>query len=298
MSDPVFHGVRLSHPEKVLYPEQGITKLALAEYYDAVADWMLPHVVNRPISLVRCPAGRAKKCFFQRHAGSGVPPQLSEVPIAGFGEDQAFLFIRNVSGLLALVQMGVLEMHPWGSRIDKPMKPDRVIFDLDPGARLRFADVVAAAKELRALLKELQLVSFLKTTGGKGLHIVVPIARRYAWPDVKSFAKRVGELMTDKSPERYLTRISIAERRGKIFIDYLRNDPTSTAVGPYSTRAREGAPVATPLAWDELTPKLDPKAFDISAVPKRLAKLRSDPWAGIAKLAQKLPSLTDSRSGH
>jgi bifunctional non-homologous end joining protein LigD len=291
MSDPVFHGVTLSHPEKVLYPGQGITKRALAKYYEAVAEWMLPHVVNRPISLVRCPAGRAKKCFFQRHAGSGVPPQLSEVPIEGFGEDEAFLFIKNVSGLMALVQMGVLEMHPWGSRVDNPMRPDRMVLDLDPGEGLAFREVVNAAKELRAFLEELGLVSFLKTTGGKGLHIVVPIARRTSWSEVKTFARRVGELMTEKSPERYLTRISIAERRGKIFIDYLRNDPTSTAVGPYSTRAREGAPVATPLAWGELTPKLDPKAFDISSVPKRLAKLRSDSWEGIAKLAQKLPAL-------
>jgi len=292
MSDAVFHGVTLSHPEKVLYPEQGITKRGLAEYYHSVADWILPHMMKRPISLVRCPAGRAKKCFFQRHAGSGVPPQISEVSIEGFGASQAFLFIKNVAGLMALVQMGVLEIHPWGSRVDNPMKPDRVIFDLDPGAGLAFADVVVAAKELRAFLKELGLVSFLKTTGGKGLHIVVPIARRTSWPEVKMFAKRVGELMTRRAPERYLTRISIAERRGKIFIDYLRNDPTSTAVGPYSTRARESAPVATPLAWDELTPKLDPKAFDINSVPKRLVKLKSDPWESIAKLAQKLPSLT------
>ena len=295
MSETAFHGVRLSHPEKVLYPEQGITKRALAEYHEAVAKWMLPHVVNRPISLVRCPAGRAKKCFFQRHAGSGVPPQLSQVPIEGFGEDQAFLYIRNVAGLMALVQMGVLEMHPWGSRIDKPEKPDRVIFDLDPGAGLSFVDVIAAAKELHAFLKQLGLVSFVKTTGGKGLHIVVPTARRSSWPQVKAFAKGVSELMTQEAPERYLTRISIAERRGKIFIDYLRNDPTSTAVGPYSTRAREGAPVATPLAWEELTPKLDPHAFDIRSLPKRLARLHSDPWAGMASLAQKLPKLPDSQ---
>lgn len=249
MADPILHGVRLSHPEKVLYPEQGITKLALANYYDAVAAWMLPHVVQRPISLVRCPAGRAKKCFFQRHAGSGVPPQVGEVDIAGFEESGAYLYIRDTAGLIAMVQMGVLEMHPWGSRVDRPERPDRVVFDLDPGAGLAFADVVGAAKEVRAVLAELGLTSFLKTTGGKGLHIVVPIARRYSWPEVKAFAKRVGELMAQASPDRYLTRISIAERRGKIFIDYLRNDPTSTAVGPYSTRAREGAPVATPLAW-------------------------------------------------
>src|SRR3954464_15130114 len=198
MSDPVFHGVPLSSPEKVLYPEQGITKRALAEYYDAVAEWMLPHVANRPISLVRCPAGRAKKCFFQRHAGSGVPPPPSGVPIEGFGEEEAFLFIRNVAGLMALVQMGVLEMHPWGSRVDNPMRPDRVIFDLDPGEGLAFSEVVKAVKELRVFLEELGLVSFLKTTGGKGLHVVVPIARRTSWPEVKGFAKRVGELMTEK----------------------------------------------------------------------------------------------------
>ncbi|HEY4116049.1 MAG TPA: non-homologous end-joining DNA ligase [Rhizomicrobium sp.] len=290
MSEAILEGVRLSHPDKVLYPEQGITKQALAEYYLAVAEWMLPHVVNRPISLVRCPAGRAKKCFFQRHAGSGVPPQLGEVPIEGFGEEQAFLYIKNVSGLMALVQMGVLEIHPWGSRIDNPMKPDRVIFDLDPGAGLAFAEVVEAAKEVRAFLKRIKLESFAKTTGGKGLHVVVPIARRYSWGEVKTFAKTVAEKMAETSPDRYLTRISIAERKGKIFIDYLRNDPTSTAVGPYSTRAREGAPVATPLAWREVTAKLDPHAFDIHSVPKRLAKLRSDPWEGSAKLTQKLPS--------
>ena len=294
MADPILHGVRLSHPEKVLYPEQGITKLALANYYDAVAAWMLPHVVQRPISLVRCPAGRAKKCFFQRHAGSGVPPQVGEVDIAGFEESGAYLYIRDTAGLIAMVQMGVLEMHPWGSRVDRPERPDRVVFDLDPGAGLAFADVVGAAKEVRAVLAELGLTSFLKTTGGKGLHIVVPIARRYSWPEVKAFAKRVGELMAQASPDRYLTRISIAERRGKIFIDYLRNDPTSTAVGPYSTRAREGAPVATPLAWEEATPKLDPAAFGIDSVPKRLAKLKADPWEAMGALAQKLPKLPQS----
>jgi bifunctional non-homologous end joining protein LigD len=291
MSEAILEGVRLSHPDKVLYPEQGITKQALAEYYQAVADWLLPHVVNRPISLVRCPAGRAKKCFFQRHAGSGVPPQLGEVPVEGFGEGQAFLYVKNVSGLMALVQMGVLEIHPWGSRIDNPMKPDRVIFDLDPGAGLAFADVVEAAKEVCAFLKRIKLESFAKTTGGKGLHVVVPIARRYSWGEVKTFAKTVAEKMAETSPDLYLTRISIAERKGKIFIDYLRNDPTSTAVGPYSTRAREGAPVATPLAWREVTAKLEPRAFDIRSVPKRLAKLHSDPWDGINKLAQKLPAL-------
>ena len=291
-AEAIIAGVRLSNPDKVLYPEQGITKGALAAYYDAVAEWMMPHVKNRPISLVRCPMGRAKKCFFQRHAGSGVPDQIKEVEISGFEESGAYLYFSDKSGLIALVQMGVLEMHPWGSRVDRPERPDRLIFDLDPGEGLAFRDVVAAAIETRKFLEKLGLTSFVKTTGGKGLHVVLPMARRYSWQDAKAFAKAAAELMAAREPQRYLTRISIAERRGRIFIDYLRNDPTSTAVAPYSTRAREGAPVATPLFWDEVTPKLDARSFDTISVPKRLAKLNEDPWAAMVSLHQALPSLT------
>jgi len=284
-------GVRVTNPEKVLYPEQGLTKRGLAEYYDAVAGWILPHVRNRPISLVRCPMGRAKKCFFQRHAGSGVPPQIREVKIPGFEESGAYLYISGKSGLIALVQMGVLEMHPWGSRTDRPERPDRLIFDLDPGEGSSFRDIAAAAIETRKFLEALSLTSFVKTTGGKGLHLVVPIARRYSWSQAKAFAKAAAERMAAREPQRYLTRISKAERRGRIFIDYLRNDPTSTAVAPYSTRAREGAPVATPLFWREVTAKLDPSSFDTVSVPIRLARLKEDPWAEISSMAQQLPSL-------
>lgn len=281
-----FDGVRLSHPEKVLYPEQGITKRALADYYHMVADWILPHVARRPISLVRCPAGRQKKCFFQRHAGSGVPAELSEIAIAGF--EEPYLYIRDEPGLIALVQMGVLEIHPWGALIDRPDRPDRVIFDLDPGEGLGFADVVKAAREVRDTLKRRDLQSFVKTTGGKGLHVVVPIARRHGWADVKRWAKAVATGMAADAPQRYLTRIAKAERKGRIFLDYLRNDPTSTAVAPYSTRARAGAPVATPLHWDELTARLDPTVFTIATVPQRLARLGKDPWREMASLRQPL----------
>jgi bifunctional non-homologous end joining protein LigD len=290
-SDVVIDGVSITSPDKVLYPEQAITKRALAEYYDAVSPWMLPHVRSRPISLVRCPMGRQKKCFFQRHAGSGIPPQIKEVAIPGFEESGAYLYLTAKAGLIALVQMGVLEIHPWGSRVDRPERPDRLIFDLDPGEGLGFPDVVAGARELRQFLEQLGLTSFLKTTGGKGLHIIVPMARRYDWPQAKAFAKLAAERLAAQAPDRYLTRISKAERRGRIFIDYLRNDPTSTAVGPYSTRAREGAPVAIPLFWDELSPKLDPRAFAINTVPKRLRTLRDDPWAQMGRLNQSLPAL-------
>jgi bifunctional non-homologous end joining protein LigD len=283
-------GVRLTSPEKILYPEQGITKLELAEYYVAVADWMLPHVARRPITLVRCPTGRQKKCFYQRHAGSGVPPELSEVEISGFEESGAYLYIKDVKGLVALVQMGVLEIHPWNALADRPERPDRIVFDLDPGEDLAFADVVAGAHEVRARLTALGLVTFAKTTGGKGLHVVAPIERRAEWPDVKRFARTLAESIAADAPTRYLTRISKAERRGRIFIDYLRNDPTSTAVAPYSTRSREGAPVATPVSWEEVGPGLDPKRFTIRTVPERLRGLNADPWAEIGKVRQRLPA--------
>ena len=279
-------GVRLTHPEKVLYPEQGITKQDLADYYLAVADRMLPHVARRPLTLVRCPAGSEKKCFYQRHAGSGVPDELGEVPIAGFAEP--YLYIKDTAGLIALVQMGVLEIHPWGARIDRPDRPDRIVFDLDPGEGLDFAAVTAAALEVRARLEGLGLAAFAKTTGGKGMHVVVPIVRRHTWPAVKAFAKATAEAMAADAPERFLTRIAKAARKGRIFIDYLRNDPTSTAVAPYSTRARAGAPVAMPLAWDEVTPKLDPTEFTIAQARRRIARTR-DPWAEIDKHASALP---------
>jgi DNA ligase D len=283
-------GVRLTSPDKVLYPEQGTTKRDLAEYYVAVADAILPHVARRPITLVRCPTGRQKKCFYQRHAGSGVPPELGEVEISGFEESGAYLYIKDVKGLVAMVQMGVLEMHPWGARIDRPERAERMIFDLDPGEGLGFADVIPAAQEVRAVLNDLGLVSFVKTTGGKGLHVVVPLERRHDWRDVKAFAKRTAETLAARAPDRFLIRISKAERRGRIFIDYLRNDPTSTAVAPYSTRARAGAPVAMPVAWDELSPALDPASFNINTVPGRLRERGADPWAEIGKVRQRLPS--------
>jgi bifunctional non-homologous end joining protein LigD len=288
MTERIVEGVRLSNPDKILYPEQGITKGELADYYVAVAERMLPHVSNRPITMVRCPTGQEKNCFYQRHAGSGVPEQLRQVKVPGF--DDPYLYIEDLPGLIAMVQMGVLEMHPWGVTVEHPDKPDRIIFDLDPDEGLGFADVIAAALEVRERLEALGLTSFVKTTGGKGLHVVVPIEPVTAWPAAKAFAKNLSAQMAADSPERYLTRISKAERAGRIFIDYLRNDPTSTAVGAYSTRSRPGAPVAMPLEWDEVGPKLDPAAFNLRTLPARLAALKRDPWAGIDATRQRLPA--------
>lgn len=289
MSEEFVAGVRLSNPDKILYPEQGITKIDLAEYYVAVAERMLPHVGRRPVTMVRCPTGQEQKCFYQRHAGSGVPEQLHQIKVPGF--DEPYLYIEDVAGLVAMVQMGVLEIHPWGVRVEKPDLADRVIFDLDPAEGLGFDLVICAALEVRDRLNDLGLCSFVKTTGGKGLHVVVPIEPVHGWAEVKGFAKRFSELMAAAAPDKYLTRISKAERSGRIFIDYLRNDPTSTAVGPYSTRSRPGAPVATPLSWDEVVPSLVPSRFDTKSVPNRLASQKADPWAEMLTMVQQLPEL-------
>ncbi len=280
-------GVRLTSPDKVLYPEQGITKRELAEYYLAVAGRILKHLARRPITMVRCPTGRQKTCFYQRHAGSGVPEEISQIAIEGF--DEPYLYIGDEAGLVALVQMGVLEVHPWNARTDRPDRPDRIVFDLDPGEGLSFPDVVEAAHEVRAALDQVGLGSFAKTTGGKGIHVVVPIERTAGWDEAKAFAKALAAAFAEAQPSRYLTRISKNERVGKIFIDYLRNDPTSTAVAPYSTRARPGAPVAMPLAWEELDVSLDPGRFNLRTVPQLIEQQTLDPWATIGDLHQRLP---------
>ncbi len=288
MSERFIEGVRLSNPDKVLYPEQGITKSDLAEHYCSVAEWMLPHVAYRPITMVRCPTGRQQKCFYQRHAGAGVPKPIAKVTVPGF--DNPYLYIQDTAGLIALVQMGVLEIHPWGVTVEAPDRPDRVIFDLDPGEGLGFDSVIAAAREVRERLAASELTSFVKTTGGKGLHVVVPIEPMHDWPSVKYWAKSVSERMAADSPDRYLTRIAKAERTGRIFIDYLRNDPTATAIGPYSTRARPGAPVAMPLDWDALKAGLDPARFNARTAASLVAKRKDDPWAELGEIRQRLPN--------
>jgi bifunctional non-homologous end joining protein LigD len=282
-------GVSLSSPDKVLWPEQGVTKSELADYYVAVAERMLPHVAGRPITLVRCPSGSETKCFYQRHPGAGgLLPQLKHVTVPGF--EEPYLYIEDAAGLVATVQHGTLELHPWGVTVAEPDRPDRLIFDLDPAEGLGFEAVVAAALDVRARLEGLGLTSFCKTTGGKGLHVVVPILPEVEWREAKAFTKALATRMSEDRPDLYLARISKAEREGRIFIDYLRNDPTSTAVGPYSTRSRPGAPVSMPIAWEEVTPDLDPKAFNLRTVPAHIANT-PDPWADIGRVRQSIAGL-------
>jgi bifunctional non-homologous end joining protein LigD len=279
-------GVRLTSPHKVLYAQQGITKLDLARYYEAVADWMLPYVAGRPLTLVRCPAGRDGHCFYQKHMDPSADSAIRRVRVDAEPDAQPYGAVDSVAGLVALVQMGVLEIHTWGSRRDRLEQPDRITFDLDPDEGLPWPRIVAAALEVRDFLGDLGLESFLKTTGGKGLHLVVPVRRKGDWDEVKEFARAVSAAIAEDAPGRYTTNISKAKRKGRVLIDYLRNGRGATAVEAFSTRARAGAPVSAPIRWDELTPRLRSDRFDVRSLPRRLASLRNDPWADYRRTSQ------------
>lgn len=283
-----FAGVRLTSPEKVLYPEQGITKLELANYYRMIADWILPHIANRPLVLVRCPEGRGKECFYQKHPSPGTPEYLRQIPIREEKKTVPYVVVDDVAGLISLAQIGALEIHAWGSRADRLEQPDRLIFDLDPDPSVAWNTVVQSARQVRDFLLELGLQSFVKTTGGKGLHLVVPIARRQKWDEAKAFCKQVAEFIVQLDPEHYTANMSKAVRHGKIYLDYLRNGRGATAIVPYSTRARPGAPVSMPLTWTQLNARISSDHFTVLNSPKYLASLKQDPWEGIESVRQGL----------
>jgi bifunctional non-homologous end joining protein LigD len=249
---------------------------------------MLPHVINRPLALVRCPNGRGKPCFFQKHPGEGGQTHLMPVDVSESGSPDLNLVIKDAGGLVELVQMGVLEIHVWGSQVKNLEKPDRLIFDLDPDPELGWGEVVIAAREVKLFLEDLGLASFLKTTGGKGLHVVVPVQARTEWDEAKAFCKAVADAIVRAAPDRYLATMSKAARKGKIFIDYLRNGRGATAIAPYSTRARAGATVSVPISWNELSPKLKSDQFTVENLFSRLDRLKSDPWAEIANVKQSI----------
>jgi bifunctional non-homologous end joining protein LigD len=281
----------LTNPDKVLYPAQRITKRELLDYYALVAGRMLPHVRNRPLTLVRCPNGFDKPCFFQKHPGEGVPEGLRSVPIREKEGKAPYSVIDDERGLFGLVQLGALEIHTWGSRADDPEHPDTVVFDLDPDPSVAFSEVMVTARELRAIFERVKIESFVKTAGGKGLHVCIPILPELAWEQVKDFSRRVAEAMAHQHPDRYLATATKSKRRGKIFIDYLRNARGATFIAPYSTRAREGAPVAVPLDWDELVPDLRPDQWNVRNLRQRLEDQRVDPFARLATHTQSLRSL-------
>jgi len=279
-------GVKISNPDRLLYGDQGISKIELARYYEAVSDWALPHIMNRPLMLLRCPEGFEKECFFQKHAPDSVPETIKKIVIDDHGKNVTGIAVDSQRGLISLAQMGALEIHSWGCRTDRIELPDLMIFDLDPDPAVAWERVMDAARQIRGLLQGLGLTSFLKTTGGKGLHVEVPLVRRAGWDEVKEFSKQLAEALMREYPDRYVAVMSKARRRGKIFVDYLRNGRGATAICPYSTRARAGAPVSVPIHWDELTADLQPNQFTIRNLPQRLARLRKDPWEGIDQTKQ------------
>jgi bifunctional non-homologous end joining protein LigD len=281
-------GVSISHPERVIFPGTGVTKGELAEYYGAAAPWILKDIAGHPVSLLRCPEGTAGDCFYQRNPGTGLGPDVKPFRWKHKGKSYEYLYIENEKGLIEFVQMGAIEIHPWGARVARIDYPDRLIFDLDPDEGVPFDAVKLAARDLRQRLAKKGLTSFLKCTGGKGLHVTVPLAEKDNWESVKAFGASVANEMVSEVPAAYVATMSKAKRKGKIFVDYFRNDYTATAIADFGVRARPGAPVAVPLEWSELNKLQAANQFGVRDVAKRLTKYDPDPER--YKKRQKLPA--------
>ena len=270
-------GVTITHPDRVVYPEAGVTKAELAEHFARIASRLLPHTAGRPLALVRCPEGIAKECFFQKHWPGTPPPAIDTVPIRQSDGVRHHVVIHDVEGLIALVQWGVMEIHAWGARADDPERPDQIIFDLDPDPAITWQDVKDAAAGVRGLLDGLGLASWLKTSGGKGLHVVVPIARRSSWDEVSAFARAVAEHMQAEFPDRFIAKASKSARRGLIFVDWLRNTRGATAIVPWSTRSRSAAGVSVPIPWSRLEKLTAGDEFTLLSIRAKPPQ-GGDPW--------------------
>jgi bifunctional non-homologous end joining protein LigD len=286
-TDVVVAGVRITNPDRVVYPGQGLTKRDIALYYESIGDRILPHLAGRPTTLVRCPEGMGKPCFYQKHIGYWAPDSLRRVKIQEKKKIGDYLVVDDLPGLIGLAQMGILEVHTWNSTFDHLEQPDRVVFDLDPDPAVGWAAVVKTAERVRDLLDGLGLAAYVKTTGGKGLHVVTPLRPEAGWDECAEFARVLAEAIARQHPDEYLTEASKAARKGRIFIDWLRNVRGATSVAAYSTRAKAGAPVSAPVTWAEL-PRTRPDQYTVQTLPRRLASLAKDPWAGYEKAGQPL----------
>ena len=273
-------GVGITHPDRLVFPEAGITKLQVAQYYDAVGDLLVPHLTRRPLTVIRCLQGVTDGCFFQKHVTSSVPRSVARTTVRGAdGTGVTYPVVDTRRALLAMVQNGAVEFHVWGSRVGELEQPDVLVFDLDPAPDVPWPQVQAAARALRDELARRDLQSFLKTSGGKGLHVVVPVAPGPEWPRVGAWAREVVEALVERDPGKYTATMSKAKRGGKVFVDHFRNGRGATSAAPYSLRARPGAPVAMPIAWDELTRTGGGSDWTLARVLERIARRRSDPWA-------------------
>ena len=292
---PHVAGVGISHPDRVLFPDAHVTKLGLARYYESIADWILPHLIDRPLTLVRCPTGvragsgkRGEECFFMKHSKVWAPKTIRRVRIREKTKVGDYLIADSLPAIVGLVQMDILEIHTWNSRFARVEQPDRVVIDLDPGDDVEWASIVAAARLVRELLAALDLESFVKTTGGRGLHVVVPLTPAADWSRCLDFARAFAQSLVRRQPEMFTERFGKAGRQDKILIDYLRNNRTNTSIAAFSTRARPSAPISVPLAWRELSPPRPPARFTIHTVPSRLERLRSDPWKDYWRAKQRI----------
>ena len=281
-------GVSLSHPDRILYPEDGITKLDLARYYEAVGDWIVPHVAGRPLTLVRCPNGLGS-CFYMKHTRTWHPPDvIRQFRIREQKKTGEYAVVDSIAGIIALAQMNILEIHTWNATVDHLDQPDRIVIDLDPGPKVAWKDVVETARVVRVALDALGLRSFVKTTGGKGLHVVAPFVPQHDWNTCLAFARGVAEAIERQRPRHFSTSLAKHGREDKILLDYLRNNRGGTSVAAYSTRARPGCPVSVPIDWDELGPRLEPARFTVRTVGQRLRRLRVDPWRDYWTVRQRL----------
>lgn len=282
--------MHLTSAERVVYAEAGITKGAVADYYRAVSRWLLPELARRPLSLVRCPEGASAHCFFQKHHAASLGEHVQSIRLRELDGEDDYLFVEDIEGVLELVQMNTLEFHVWGSHVDAVEAPDRLVFDLDPAEGITWKELKSAARQLRDRLAELGLRSWVRLSGGKGVHVVVPIRPGPDWTQVKAFCEEFADAMVAQAPERYIATASRAAREGLIFIDWLRNSRGATSVTNWSLRARPGAPVAMPLTWEELGRVTRTAAFDIRRALRRARMLKRDPWHAMYRSRQQLPS--------
>jgi bifunctional non-homologous end joining protein LigD len=292
---PEVSGVSISHPERIVYPALRFTKLDLAEYYARIADWMLPHVVDRPLTLVRCPAGvpatgdAEDACFYMKHGKVWAPAALRRVRIREKTKVGEYLVADTAAALVGLVQMGVIEVHTWNSTCADLERPNRIVLDIDPGERVAWRAVVDAARLIRDLLLVMGLRSFVKTTGGRGLHVVVPVVPHADWRECLAFARAMANLLVRREPRLFTASFAKSGRDGLMLVDYLRNNRTNTSVAAFSTRARPAATVSAPLSWSELSPSRPPDRFTVRTIHARLARLATDPWREYFALRQHLP---------